>query len=286
MPVFYFVPLTLVRFLSTFTGVGGFEIPLLEAGHECVGFSEIDHYASSAYLQHFPTHKNYGDIQRIDHRQLPDFDLLCGGFPCQAFSVSGHQRGFRDPRGTIFFELCRMAKAKRPRLLLFENVKGLLGHDEGRTFRTILASLDELGYDLQWQVLNSRHWLPQNRERVFLVGHLRGTPRPQVFPISAGSRQSVAFGLRVIANRTDEGEPYAWDCVNTLLASYRGKLGRSKPVLLLPDGRMRGLTPLECERLQGFPDHWTAMLPDDQRYQCIGNAVTVPVVREIVKQLV
>ncbi len=149
----------------------------------CVGYSEIDKYAIQVYEKHFPDHKNYGDITKIKAEDLPDFDLLVGGFPCQSFSIAGKRRGFDDTRGTLFFEIARLIKAKRPRLLLLENVRGLLSHDEGATFTTIICALDGLGYDLQWQVLNSKnHGVPQNRERIFIVGHLRGTARPQVFP--------------------------------------------------------------------------------------------------------
>lgn len=172
-----------MRFFSTFTGIGGFELGI-GPEHECVGYSEIDKYAVQIYQSHFPKHKNYGDITKIDAAALPDFDLLVGGFPCQAFSIAGKRAGFADTRGTLFFDLARILRAKRPRLFLFENVKGLLSHDGGRTFRTIIATIAELGYDAQWQVLNSKnHGVPQNRERVFIVGHLRGSPRPQVFPL-------------------------------------------------------------------------------------------------------
>ncbi len=171
-----------MKYFSTFSGIGGFEIGLGERG-ECVGFSEIDKYAIQIYQHHFPNHKAYGDIKTISTDALPDFDLLCGGFPCQTFSIAGKRGGFNDTRGTLFFELARIARAKRPRLLFFENVKGLLSHDGGRTFDTILRTLDELGYDLQWQVLNSKDFgVPQNRERIFIVGNLRGQPRPKIFP--------------------------------------------------------------------------------------------------------
>lgn len=161
----------------------------------CVGFSEVDRYAAQIYQQHFPTHKNYGDITKIDADALPDFDLLVGGFPCQAFSIAGKRGGFADTRGTLFFDLARILQAKRPRLFLFENVKGLLSHDGGRTFRTIIAATAELGYDVQWQVLNSKHHgVPQNRERVFIAGHLRGTPRPEVFPLQEADEPHPAAG--------------------------------------------------------------------------------------------
>lgn len=155
----------------------------------CIGYSEIDKYAIQTYQKHFPEHKNYGDITKINADELPDFDLLVGGFPCQSFSIAGKRGGFSDTRGTLFFEIARIIREKQPRLFLLENVKGLLSHDEGRTFRTIITTLDELGYDLEWQVLNSKnHGVPQNRERVFIIGHLRGTPRPEVFPFGDNSQ--------------------------------------------------------------------------------------------------
>lgn len=124
------------------------------------------------------------DIRAIDTKEIPDHDLLCAGFPCQSFSIAGKRLGFEDTRGTMFFEIARIIRDKRPRYFLLENVKGLLSHDEGKTFQTILGVLSDLGYEYQWQVLNSKDFgVPQNRERVFIVGHLRGTRRPEVFPI-------------------------------------------------------------------------------------------------------
>jgi DNA (cytosine-5)-methyltransferase 1 len=183
-----------MRYFSMFSGIGGFEIALNELGHDCIGFSEIDKYAIQIYQQHFPDHKNYGDATRIIPEQLPDFDLLCGGFPCQAFSIAGKRGGFEDTRGTLFFDIARIARVKRPRYLFLENVKGLLSHDEGNTFATIIGTIDELGYDCQWQVLNSKNFgVPQNRERVFIVGHLRGTPRPEIFPLGENSEPDIVL---------------------------------------------------------------------------------------------
>lgn len=175
------------KYFSTFTGIGGFEIGIHKAipNAVCVGYSEIDKYATQIYQRHYPNHKNYGDITKINEKELPDFDLLVGGFPCQSFSIAGKRGGFSDTRGTLFFDIARIIKHKKPRILLLENVKGLLSHANGQTFRTIITTLDELGYDAQWQLLNSKNFgVPQNRERVYIVGHLRGTPRPQVFPFT------------------------------------------------------------------------------------------------------
>lgn len=207
-----------MKIFSTFTGIGGFEVgirnafkasrilqridhPTSEAGDGAgplrsepffVGYSEIDKYAISVYERQFSGVKNYGDITRINADSLPDFDCLVGGFPCQAFSVAGKRGGFEDTRGTLFFDLARILRAKQPRLFVFENVKGLLSHDNGNTFRTIIATIDELGYDCQWQVLNSKDFgVPQNRERIIIVGHLRGTPRPEVFPIIGSSGNHI-----------------------------------------------------------------------------------------------
>lgn len=189
-----------MKYLSLFTGIGGFELGL--SGHECVGYSEIDKYAIQVYQKHFPNHINYGDITKIVPRELPDFELLVGGFPCQAFSIAGKRAGFNEKRGTLFFDIARIIATKKPRLLLLENVKGLLSHDEGRTFEIIICTLDELGYDCQWQVLNSKDFgVPQNRERIFIIGHLRGTPRPEVFPF--GFAEDTSSKKRITSTTID-----------------------------------------------------------------------------------
>jgi DNA (cytosine-5)-methyltransferase 1 len=128
-----------------------------------------------------PTH--FGDATKINPDELPDFDMLCGGFPCQAFSIAGRREGFNDTRGTLFFEISRIIKTKRPKIVFLENVKGLLNHDQGKTFRVIIQTLSELGYDVQWMVCNSKFFgVPQNRERVFIIGNIRGEPRPEILP--------------------------------------------------------------------------------------------------------
>ena len=148
----------MIRYFDMFAGIGGFRSGLERVGgFECVGYCEIDKYAKQAYEALYDTSKEvyFDDARKIVPEELPDFDLICGGFPCQSFSIAGKRRGFDDVRGTMFFEIARIAAVKRPRYLLLENVPGLLSHDEGRTFATILSALDELGYDVAWQVLNS-----------------------------------------------------------------------------------------------------------------------------------
>lgn len=335
-----------MKYFSLFTGIGGFELGI-EHAHEtinkcevrtkqahgghmpfdcrdnvekpiCVGYSEIDKYAIQIYQSHFPEHKNYGDITKINEKELPDFDLLVGGFPCQSFSIAGKRKGFADTRGTLFFDIARILQRKRPRLLLLENVKGLLSHDNGDTFKTIIATLTELGYDLQWQVLNSKNFgVPQNRERVLIVGHLRGTPRPEVFPITGdgdetnggicanaitasywkghdnhGARTQIAYtpkeqgGKVEQAGKINEGQSgriYSPTGLSPTLNTMTG--GGLKEPKIIEGMRIRRLTPTECERLQGFPDGWTLGVSDTQRYKTLGNAVTTNVIRFVCERI-
>lgn len=216
-----------MKYFSTFSGIAGFELGIEKACPEavCVGYSEIDKYADAIYKYHFKEVKNYGDITKINEYELPDFDLLVGGFPCQAFSIAGKRRGFEDTRGTLFFDLARILQAKRPRLFIFENVKGLLSHDGGNTFRTIVTTLDELGYDVQWQVLNSKNFgVPQNRERIIIVGNLRGTPRPEVFPIGLDETKTSGKIKRIV-DGYQSTSIYSPDGVSVTLASEAGGLG-------------------------------------------------------------
>lgn len=339
-----------MRYLSLFSGIGGFELGIMDAWKhtqhpgawrnlECVGFSEIDKYASSIYQKHFPKHDNLGDITKVSAESIPDFDLLVGGFPCQAFSLAGKRMGFSDTRGTLFFDIARILEAKRPKMLLLENVRGLTNHGGGRTFSTIIRTLDELGYDIQWQILNSKyHGVPQNRERVFIVGHLRGSPRPQVFPYREGYGDVIqrnkegqnaatltvqyekggrgthiahaatldtkggmnARGTTILvreATKKGYAEARVGDSINLSIPNSktrRGRVGRGvaqtldtgmQQYTLTEDMKVRRLTPLECERLQGFPDFWTYGISDSQRYKCLGNAVTRNVVRDVATKI-
>ena len=307
-----------MKYFSMFSGIGGFELGfqndsstegLLHRGDNknlsdirctslasepfCIGFSEIDKYAIQIYKSHFE-HKEYGAVSNITWSDVEDFELLCGGFPCQSFSIAGKRGGFDDARGTLFFEIARCLREKQPRLLLLENVKGLLSHDKGKTFQIILNTLDELGYDLQWQVLNSKNFgVPQNRERVFIVGHLRGTRRPEVFPLN-GFRMGETHPAVCLTRRG-----YGSQRNGTYVATHsqtneqNSQPSRDKPyntnsirgVTYSDDMRIRRLTPTECCRLQGFPDNWVDGVSDTQKYKCLGNAVTVNVIKAIVNEL-
>ena len=181
----------MIKFVDMFSGIGGFREGLTRAGgFECVGHCEIDKYANRSYNALFDTKGEWfiEDARKADPSTMPDFQLLCGGFPCQTFSIAGSRKGFGDPRGTLFFELARLAEARKPSYLLFENVPGLLSHDGGRTFATILNTLDRLGYGVEWQCLNSKDFgVPQSRNRVYIVGYLdercRGNGWASIFPI-------------------------------------------------------------------------------------------------------
>lgn len=319
-------------------------------GFKCVGSCEIDKYARIIYAKHWEE-PEFGDVTKVDAKEIPDHDILCGGFPCQAFSVAGKRLGFEDTRGTLFFEIGRIAREKRPRLLFLENVKGLLFHDRGKTFATILATLDELGYDAEWQVLNSKYFVPQNRERVFIIGHLRGEPTRKIFPIGASCKEydgtlekaqakktwvrsplsrsldanyAKGAGSRTMILHSDsETQTYRIYNPEGISPTIDTRQNHSLRVILLaedctktPSGRsrmtdhiydstglhptldcktikvkftdkdkIRQLTPLECERLQGFPDGWTEGISDTQRYKCLGNAVTVPVIEYIARAI-
>jgi len=361
-----------MRYFSMFSGIGGFELGIERAYEEksrtrkvaqtkrdmsdvgsgdfwwwrdkqptCVGYSEIDKYAIQIYEKHFKS-KNYGDCTKINWEEVEDFDLLAAGFPCQAFSVAGRRLGFEDTRGTLFFEIARCLKEKRPRYFLLENVKGLLSNKSGETFRAIVSTLAELGYDLQWQCVNSKNFgVPQSRPRVFIVGHIRGGRRPEVFPIRGSCEESNGKGpyaytinssdwrgpnrnqkqnlisyaidanyykgtsvqgfiekkrrqlVIVTGNNKDRGLKEA-EVVSALKGSNQTNPRSGGTSLIMNSGKavgqIRRLTPVECERLQGFPDNWTkcgvedgkeVLISDTQRYRCLGNAVTVNVVQHI-----
>ena len=185
-----------VNILDLFSGIGGFHLGLKQSGFifDWVGFSEIDKYASKQYKRRFPNAAELGDITTIQCEDLPkNIDILCGGFPCQAFSIAGKRKGFDDTRGTLFFEIARILRYFRgteqpiPYFIL-ENVKGLLNHEDGRTFATIYRVLADLDYSVECQLLNTRWFLPQNRERIYIVGRFRGGSRSKIFPIGKHGR--------------------------------------------------------------------------------------------------
>jgi DNA (cytosine-5)-methyltransferase 1 len=339
-----------MRFIELFAGIGGFRLGLEQAGHQCVWANEILEKPRRIYARNFGHQPDARDIRTVQPSDIPDAELLCGGFPCATFSVAGKRSGFsaEDTRGTLFFEICRILRGKRIPYIFLENVKGLLNHDGGRTFAVIIGSLDELGYDVKWEVVNSQNiGVQQNRERVFIVGHLRGEPRPKVFPLgrciaenvqpqdqedsSEGRSTRFETGDTIlmpfvtgkvmqvkdvfptldghywkgIQNNQGRGAVMQVRAVLTPMRKEKRQNGRrvknhNEPAFTLTaqdrhgvivDERLRRLTPLECERLQGFPDNFTkwyedgAEVKDAERYERCGRTVTIPVIYEIAKRL-
>ncbi|WP_050228771.1 DNA cytosine methyltransferase [Streptococcus pneumoniae] len=223
-----------MKFLDLFAGIGGFRIGMESAGHECIGFCEIDKFARASYKA---IHDTKGEIELHDITTVSDdtirgighVDVICGGFPCQAFSIAGNRRGFEDTRGTLFFEIARFASILKPRYLFLENVKGLLNHDRGNTFEVILSALDELGYDVEWQVLNSKNFgVPQNRERVFIIGHLRREHTRRIFPLSGKNQSTSNQSVMKIGNINPSGngmngEVYQADGLAPTLTTNKGE---------------------------------------------------------------
>ena len=289
---------------------------------ECAGYIDINKYAASIYNYQFKENHHPADINTVKASDIPDFDLLCAGFPCQAFSTAGRRKGFSDSRGLLFFEIIRVLETKKPLYILLENVKGLLNHQEGETFTVILRALGKLGYELQWMVLNSRFFgVPQNRERVFIIGHLteRGTDRPEILPIGeiAAESKGIHGGRIILTQDRSEMRLHKTAGETPSLPSRMGEGGNNVPLVsytldanyykgfdpshlgqrrqIVGNGRFRRLTPVECERLQGFPDNWTAKgldqdgneinISDTQRYMALGNAVTVNVIEAIIGKM-
>ena len=223
-----------MKFLDLFAGIGGFRLGMESAGHKCIGFCEIDKFARESYKA---IHNTKGEIELHDITAVSDesirgigsVDVICGGFPCQAFSIAGNRRGFEDTRGTLFFEIARFASILRPKYLFLENVKGLLNHENGVTFETIISTLDELGYNVEWQVLNSKNFgVPQNRERVFIIGHLRGERTRNVFPLGGESQSISSQSVVKIGNVNPSGngmngEVYQADGLAPTLTTNKGE---------------------------------------------------------------
>lgn len=288
-----------MNFLDLFAGIGGFRLGMERAGHKCVGYCEIDKYARLSYnaIHNTEGEIDYKDITEVTNEEFRKLrgkvDVICGGFPCQAFSIAGNQLGFEDARGTLFYEIARAIKQIKPRYVFLENVRNLLSHDKGKTFTTMLNILHDLGYDTEWQVLNSKNFgVPQNRERVFIIAHLRGERTYRVFPIGGENKEFNTNGeINQVGNigKSDNfgGNPqvtrvYDINGISPTLNTMQGG-GREPKIIQNPHGFNKGgvhniaptltkssyqennflktegvsirkLTPRECWRLQGFPD--------------------------------
>lgn len=223
-----------IKYLDMYSGIGGFRSALDEVGgFECVGYCEIDKFAKQAYEILYDTKGEmyFEDARNICPDDLPDIDLICAGFPCQSFSLAGKQRGFDDTRGTLFFEVARVAAAKRPALLYLENVQNLLSHDKGRTFETILEVLDDIGYDVSWTVLNSANFgVPQSRNRVFITGFLRGRCAGEIFAFSQANPKTLKQRL----SGSEGNRVYDSNGLAITLTSSAGGFGGRTGLYMLP----------------------------------------------------
>jgi len=294
-----------LKFIDLFCGIGGFRIAMDDACKEnniipeCVFSSDIDKYCQDSYQINFG-HRPAGDITRVDPKEIPDHDILCGGFPCQPFSIIGQMKGFEDTRGTLFFHIANIIKEKKPKAFVLENVKQLVGHNNGQTLRVIIKTLEDLGYTVNRTVLNALDYgLPQKRERVVIVGHkdpILFTYPPPVRPFSEilekkvdkkyiasdyistkrKERHTSAYKLSIWhENKSGNICSYPYSCALRAGASYN---------YLLVNGERR-LTPREMFRLQGFPDTYKIINNDTQARKQAGNAVPVNMVKAVILKL-
>lgn len=303
------------KFIDLFAGIGGIRIPFQELGGKCVFSSEWDKFAQKTYSVNFGEIPN-GDITKIEASSIPDFDILLGGFPCQPFSQAGLKKGFSDTRGTLFFEIERIIKEKRPKAFLLENVKQLKGHDKGRTLRVILEHLNALNYYVKYEVLRAGDFgVPQNRERIYIVGLDKNYfnlspdydfqfPEPtyektclgKILEKNVDERYTISDSLweghqrRKLEHKL-KGNGFGYSLFNeqseytsTLSARYYKD---GSEILIAQSGRNpRKLTPRECARLQGFPEKFIIPVSNTQAYKQFGNSVAVPVIRAIAEQMI
>lgn len=304
-----------LTFIDLFAGIGGFHLALASLGAKCVYANEWDQYAKQTYQANFSMIPD-DDITKVALNNIPNHDILCAGFPCQAFSISGKQLGFNDTRGTLFFEVAKIIKDKHPKIVLMENVKNLLHHDHGNTFNVIKNTMQALGYDFYCQVLNAKDYgIPQNRERLYMVGFRKDLeihdfkfpspaklekhvidflePLDKINPIYFAKHEDLQLNKPVnlaisnslirlgIVNKGGQGEriysPYG---VGITLSAYGG--GRfAKTGGYYINHQVRKLTPRECARMMGFPDSFKIVCSNQQAYKQFGNAVVVDVLQYI-----
>lgn len=296
-------------FIDLFAGIGGIRRPFTQLGGKCVFSSEIDKYAAQTYEANWHE-KPSGDITQIASDSIPDFDILLGGFPCQAFSIAGKRMGFNDTRGTLFFQIARIIKDKQPKAFLLENVKGLLSHDKGKTFEVIKTTLEQdLGYKLYYKVLNAKDYgVPQNRERIIMVGFRDHDinfffPEPfhsktrlgDILEANVDDKYTLSDSMwhymqnrKAIQKAKGNGFGYSLftedsEYTSTISARYYKD---GSEILLKQEGKNpRRLTPRECARLQGFEDSFKLVCSDVQTYKQLGNSVPTKMIGAVAKQM-
>ena len=273
-----------MKIIDLFSGIGGFSLGFQRAGYHFTEhyFSEIDKHAIANYKYNFPHAINLGDITTIRPTDLTGIDIITFGSPCQDFSLAGRRKGLAGSKSSLIQHAIALIAQLRPSVFVWENVKGAFSSNAGADFWAILQALANIGgYTIEWQLLNTSWLLPQNRERIYLIGHIAGRSIPGVFPIGE------------IAKDSSKKTRNIYDYSRTILRGYKNSTSTGS-FIKTKDNKIRYLTEIECERLQGFPDNWTQYgyyngrirrISKTQRYKLIGNAVTVDIVELIAKRL-
>ena len=307
------------RVISLFSGIGGIDLGFIQAGFDIVWANDIDKDACKTYKHNLSTESFVeGDIRRIPASRIPDCDVLVAGFPCQSFSIAGKQRGFEDKRGTLFFEIERIAREKRPPIVFLENVKNLQDHDDGKTFITMFSSLAQYGYQLRYKVMNATEYanIPQNRERIFIIAFLdevlcRTYQFPSPIPLETKLTDLIDLSVKaedsyyldkdseeytLLKSRIrDKTQMYQLhfgqvrkgkDGICRTLTASMGSLHLHTPIVEDCYG-IRYLTPAECLLLQGFPAYFSfpVNLDRDKAYTQVGNTVCVPQIKRLAESI-
>ncbi|WP_454945971.1 DNA cytosine methyltransferase [Capnocytophaga granulosa] len=273
-----------MKIIDLFSGIGGFSLGFQRAGYQFTEhyFSEIDKHAIANYKYNFPHAKYIGDITTLHGGDFTDIDIITFGSPCQNFSTAGKREGLKGAKSSLIQHAIALITEVRPSVFIWENVKGAFSSNAGADFWAILQALANIGgYTIEWQLLNTSWLLPQNRERIYLIGHLAGRSIPGVFPIGEVTKDSCKKTRNI------------YDYSRTILRGYKNSSSTGS-FIRTKNNKIRYLTEIECERLQGFPDNWTQYgdyngtikpIAKTQRYKLIGNAVTVDIVELIAKRL-
>lgn len=308
-----------MTFIDLFAGLGGFRIALESLGAKCVYSNEWDIPVQEVYAENFGDIPE-GDITKVDEKSIPDHDILCAGFPCQAFSISGKQRGFEDSRGTLFFDVARIVKEKKPKLVFLENVKNFATHDEGRTLAVVKSTMEELGYDFNAKVLNAVDYnIPQKRERIYMVCFRRDlnitdfeypkpikltrhvedfllkdeelvknlyVERPDMYYSNKEDNEYSDKSIRLgTVNKGGQGERiYSTKGIAITLSAYGGGVFAKTGGYYI-NGRARKLHPRECARIMGYPDTYKIAKSANQAYKQFGNSVVIDVLQLIAEKI-
>ena len=295
------------KFIDLFAGIGGIRLGFTSIGCECVLTSEIDAHAQKVYFDNF-NELALGDITKINSIDIPDFDILCAGFPCQPFSMAGHKKGFDDTRGTLFFEIARIIKDKQPQAFFLENVKNLENHDNGNTFKVIKEILEDLDYSFYHKTINAKLLVPQNRERIFMIGFKDKNLNyefPYIEDKNPKAKDILEKEVEEKYTHTDKG----WNAIQRHAQRHKEKgngfgyglvdfesytrtisaryYKDGSEILVPQEGKNpRKLTPRECARLQGYPEDFKITSSDTQAYKQFGNSVCVSLIEILAKSIV